>query len=259
MTREGAGLLALAKETLHQYEKLESYYRSGNKETVVMSIAVPRASYVADAFVNTVNQLKISDSIELDFVETNSITVISNITDRNFDLGIIRFPDIYKDYYLSLLKVKGLSYQTVLRFTYMVVMSQSHPLAYRQKLTVNMLRDYVEIVHGDISLPGEHRVDYGATHISAKRIYVYERGSQFNLLESSPVTFMQVSPIPQKILDELHLVQLPLEDGTGPMQDLLVYHKSHRFTQPEKLFCEQLQKVAEPLQKMYHQVPTENS
>ena len=254
VTQEGAELLRLVKETLRHYEKLEDYYQHDQCDVARLNISVPRASYVANAFVNTVKALSDTSAMELNFVETNSLTAINNITDRNFSLGIIRVPDVYKEYYLALLKIKGLAYQPILHFTYWVVMSQFHPLANQARLTGEMLRDSIEIIHGDVTLPGESRVDYGALHTGSKRIYVYERGSQFNLLDSCPLTYMQVSPIPQKTLDELHLVQLPLQNPSGSLQDLLVYPRQHVFTSMEKLFCSCLKEISEPLQKIYRDV-----
>jgi hypothetical protein len=72
------------------------------------------------------------------------------------------------------------------------------------------LKYYAEIVHGDTVVPYLNAAELrypSAEAIPKKRIYLYERFNQFDLLTSLPTTYMWVSPIPDKLIKRYGLVQ----------------------------------------------------
>ena len=71
-----------------------------------------------------------------------------------------------------------------------------------------------------------------------KRIYVYERASQFALLEKVPTTFMWVSPIPGELCDKYGLVQKVCKFNNKVYKDVMVYRKGYKLTELDKRFIE---------------------
>jgi hypothetical protein len=69
-----------------------------------------------------------------------------------------------------------------------------------------------------------------------RRIFVFERASQFDLLSQNPETFMWVSPASQELLDRYGLVQRTCEGNKKIYKDVLIYHKGYRLTQRDKEF-----------------------
>ena len=73
-----------------------------------------------------------------------------------------------------------------------------------------------------------------------KRIYVYERGSQFDLLEKVPSTFMWVSPVPDDLLRQHHLVMKNCSENVKVYRDVLIYRKNYRLSELDKAFITDL-------------------
>ena len=69
-----------------------------------------------------------------------------------------------------------------------------------------------------------------------KTIYVYERGSQFDLLANVPTTYMWVSPIPDSYLEKNNLVQLACKNGNNRYKDVLIYRQDYKLGDFDKLF-----------------------
>jgi len=73
-----------------------------------------------------------------------------------------------------------------------------------------------------------------------KVIYLYERGSQFELLNTIPNTFMWVSPMPQEVLDKYGLVQMRCGAFAKYMKDVMIFKEDHIQKKCEKEFLDLL-------------------
>ena len=88
-----------------------------------------------------------------------------------------------------------------------------------------------------------------------KKIYVYERGSQFDLLQSIPDSFMWVSPIPAQLLERYQLVQLGCSEMVKPFRDVIISPQGYRYSSVEKGFIEQVMAVRDTLKQKYGELP----
>ena len=75
---------------------------------------------------------------------------------------------------------------------------------------------------------------------NSRTIYVYERGSQFDLLTKVPTTYMWVSPIPDKYLKQYHLVQRACKVEDNLYKDVLIYRKDYQLSDLDILFQKKL-------------------
>ncbi len=242
-TKKGAEFLSYAKNILAQIDEMEGMFKPG-EEKQRFNIAVPRASYIAHAFTRFVNKLDMDKGMDIDFFETSTIRTISRVSEGEYNLGIIRYQKIHEKYFFSLLIEKELKYEPVLEYTYYVLLSGRHELAKQREISYNDLNKYIEIAHGDLSLPlsiSEGNKD-GKTERN-RRIYVYERGSQFDLLRKVPATYMWVSPMPQELLDCYGLVQKKCEAVGNKYVDLLIYTGDYKLTGLDRAFIDELYKV----------------
>ena len=78
---------------------------------------------------------------------------------------------------------------------------------------------------------------------SDRRIFVFERASQFELLSQNPETFMWVSAIPQKLLQRYGLTQRVCEENRRVYKDVLIYRRDYTLGSLDNLFIEQLVKA----------------
>ena len=143
---------------------------------------MPRASYIAYACTELVKTLDLKKSIQINYHETNSIDAVKSVADYVHSLGIIRYQKIHESFFSSLVKENNLASRPVMEFEYLVLMSKNHPLAGETSLEYAQFGEYIEITHGDLSLPLSFSKAPEPPVESKKEIAVYERGSQFELL-----------------------------------------------------------------------------
>ena len=75
-----------------------------------------------------------------------------------------------------------------------------------------------------------------------RRILVYERASQFDLLSENHDTFMWMSPLPQKLLERYSLVQKESPDNKKVYKDVLIHRKDYVLTELDKAFIKEVRK-----------------
>ena len=209
LTPDGETFIGYAKNILKQIEQVEDIYKNNSVKKQKFSISVPRACYISEAFVQFSQSLS-GEALEMFYKETNSQRTINNILNHDYKLGIIRYAENYDRYFKSMLEEKGISYELVTEFSYSLIMSADSPLASLEEITFEDLKDYIEIAHADSyvpSVPLSKVVKQELPDNIERRIFVFERASQFDLHSENPDTFMWVSPAPQKVLDRYNLVQ----------------------------------------------------
>jgi len=238
LTPDGQEFIDYARDILLRIDRIEQSYRDGSHKKRKFSISVPRASYISAAMAEFSKEIGDAD-IEIYYKETNSKKTIRKILENEYKLGIIRYADNYDKYYKSMLEEKGLQYEMVAEFTYVLIMSRNNPLASKPTITYDDLSSYIEIAHADPYVPSlpmskvfrEELPD----HIG-RRIFVFERASQFDLLAENPQTFMWVSSVPDQTLERYNLVQRVCEGNKKVYKDVLIYHKGYRLTKLDKDF-----------------------
>lgn len=232
LTPQGEEFINYAKGILNQIEQVEMLYKGGSVKKQRFSISVPRASYISEAFAQFSKTIG-KDAAELFYKETNSQRTIHNILENDYHLGIIRYADNYDKYFKTLLEEKGLNYEMVAEFTYCLIMSRQNPLAEKENVTFDDLRGYIEIAHADPYVPSLPLFKVAKEELPGdieRRIFIFERASQFDLLSENPETFMWVSPVPQTLLDRYGLVQCKCEDNKKVYKDVLIYRDGYKLT-----------------------------
>ena len=255
-TPQGEEFLSYARNILEQVEEIESLYKKDDKEKITFNISIPRASYITHAFIRLVAGMDLSKDMEINYKETNSLRAINNIVQGNYTLGIIRYQTTFEDYFESMLKEKHLKGETIWEFEYLTLMSAAHPLAKRKKIQYSDLKDSIEIAHGDPYVPSMPLTEVKKIEFSDlinKRIFVYERGSQFDLLCDIPKTYIWVSPIPGELIARYDLVQRRCSDAKRKYRDVLIYADNYKLTELEDQFVKELHKVKDELSAIPYQ------
>lgn len=246
ITPQGEEFLGYAKKILLQIDQVEALYKGDAEKKQTFSISVPRASYVSDAFVRFAKEIDLLREAEILYKETNSMRAISNILQSDYNLGIIRFQTAFEKYFDAMLHEKRLKSELVREFSYTAVMSRDNPLAKKDFIEFEDLRDYIEIAHADPYVPSLPMAEARKAELSEfvnKRIFVFERGSQMELLKNVPSTFMWVSPISQETLNSCNLVMKQCHDNKKVYKDLLIYREEYRFSALDELFIKKLNEV----------------
>ena len=238
LTPDGEEFMDYARDIINRIDKIEQSYRDGSHKKRKFSISVPRACYISAAMAEFSKNIG-DDPVEIYYKETNSKKTIKKLLENEYRLGIVRYSDNHDKYYKSMLEEKGLSYELVAEFSYVLLMSRDNPLASKETINYDDLYDYIEIAHADPYVPTLSMSKAFREELPdkiAQRIFVFERASQFDLLAENPNTFMWVSPASQQILDRYGLVQRVCEGNKKIYKDVLVYHKGYKLTKLDKDF-----------------------
>ena len=142
-----------------------------------------------------------------------------------------------------MLEEKGLSYELVSEFNFILVMNQNCPLAKKSSILLSDLEKYIEIAHADpmiSSLPISVLKKTDEFDNAERKIYVFERASQFDLLSENPETFMWVSPIPENILKKNGLIQKYCPENNRMYRDVLIHKKDYKLSELDKAFIAEL-------------------
>lgn len=241
LTADGEIFIRHAKNVLAQIDEIEDMFSGGTISKKHFSVSVPRASYIAEAFAEFSKVIDKDTQAEILYKETNSMRAIKNILQEDYKLGIIRYAENYDKYYKTMMDEKGLDYELITEFRHVLIMSSESPLAKKEKITYGDLVDLVEISNPDPyvpSLPLAEVRKEELSEISSRRIFVFERASQFELLSENPETYMWVSPVPKKTLERFGLAQRKCDENKRVYKDLLIHRKDYSHSELDNMFIE---------------------
>jgi DNA-binding transcriptional LysR family regulator len=242
-TRKGTEFLQYAKNILAEIDKMEALYMPEDSDRQCFTVSIPRGSYIAAGFAKFVSDLDPQKEININMQETNSMQTISHVVQRRFNLGIIRCQTVYETYFLDYLAGKEICHEPIWEFESLALMSRHNPVASSEEVLHKDLGRFTEIAYGDTIVPyisaGELKKPKKSAH-TKKRIYIYERCSQFELLAQLPTAYMWVSPVPDELLARYDLVQRKCSVANHQYKDLLIYPTGYRFSALDKKFIDRL-------------------
>jgi DNA-binding transcriptional LysR family regulator len=230
VTPEGEQFLQYARRIIAQVDQVEQIYKGGAAHKQRFSLCAPRASYIAQAFAQFAAGMEQDAPAEFFYKETNSMDAINSVLGEDCNLGIVRYQAAFDKYFKSLFAEKRLSGELVAEFSYVLLVSQNHPLAARGEIALSDLSGYPEICHADAYVPNLPLPDVKKAEllgVTDKHLYVYERASQFTLLEKLPGAYMWVSPVPQELLERYRLVEKHCAQNDKVYKDVLICRKGY--------------------------------
>ena len=156
------------------------------------------------------------------------------------------FPNGFPEDFIKTFEDKKFNFEPLWEFECVVVMDKRHSLSDKDSISLNDLTPYIELVHGDNIIPyltGENTQINSANDDSSQKIYIFERGSQFDLLQNIPESYMMVAPIPNDVLESHNLVQKRLSSPGQAYKDVLVYRSSYNLTDLDNLLLRKIKDV----------------
>lgn len=243
LTSDGEIFIRYAKTILKQIDEVESIFSKGNYSKKRFSISVPRASYIAEAFAQFSNLIKTDEKAELLYKETDTMNTVKMVLTGDYKLGIIRYAESFDRYYKSMMDEKGIEYELISEFQYVLIMNKDCPLAQNESLSFDDLKKYIEITHTDTYVPflpfaevkkEEHQKECD------RRIFVFERASQFEILNKNKNAYMWGSPVSREILEQHGLVQRVCANSNKAYKDMLIHKKEYVLSKLDTMFVERL-------------------
>ena len=239
LTPDGELLISYGKQILKEIDAVEKEFKNKGKKKAIFSASVPRASYISHAFTEFSKALSEKERFEVYYKETNALKTITNVVEKDYRLGIIRYASFHDKEVKDLFKNKNLAFELIAEFSYVLVISKNSPLAAQKEIRYADLKKYVEIAHADPYVPSVSISQIREEELPdtvARRIFVFERASQFEVLSANEETFMWVSRIPPETLERYNLVCRECTDYEKLYRDVLIYSKNYPLTSLDKAF-----------------------
>ncbi len=246
LTPDGETFIGYARGVLKQVENIENVFKKKSAVKKSFSLSAPRSSYICEAFADFSKGFSAFDDIEVFYSETNTMRTVKNVMQDDFRLGIVRYAEELDRYYKSLFDEESLNYEVICEFRYVLLASEKSTLAEKEAVSFDDLKGYIEILHADPSVPSLPFSDLKKTEKpdgTGKKIYVFERASQFELLSKNPDTFMWVAPVSDEIMQRYSLCNLPCGENNRLYKDVLVYKKDYSLTELDNRFIDLLVKA----------------
>lgn len=242
LTPEGEIFINYAKAILKQVDSLENMFTGLSANKKKFSISVPRAGYISKAFSSFASAAGNNGDIEFFYKETNSMRAIKNILQEDYKLGIIRYSENFDKYYKAMLDEKGFNYEITAEFSEVVLINKNHPLASKDRITFDDLRNFTEIAHADPFVPSLPFSEVKKEELSdiKRRIFVFERASALELLAENDDMFMLASPIPPSTAEKYGLITKECSDHKKIYRDMLIYRKNYSLSELDKMFISEL-------------------
>lgn len=243
LTPDGERLISYGEKLLKEISYIEEQFKGEKTNKIVFSISVPRASYICNAFAEFSKELVKEEKCEVYYKETNNQRTLTNVLEKGYKFGIIRYATVFDKYFKQTIENKNLAYEMITEFNYVLLVNKDSPLTKIEKVKFSDLEPLIEIAHADPYAPSVTLAEIKKEELPdniSKRIFVFERASQFEVLSTNTETFMWVSPVPQDILERYGLVQLECEENKKVYKDVLIYQKNYKLTNLDKLFITKL-------------------
>ena len=217
--------------------------RSRQSKKIVFAVSGPRAGYISHAFAEFTRQLGGENRFDVYYNETTPRRVISNITDNGYKMGIVRYPVRHDKFFKDILDEKELSHEMIAEFTKVLLVGKDSPLAGSKRVSVQDLGGFIEIAHADSHVPGVAMDEIQKDELTdgvGRKIFVFDRAVQFDILVANPSTFMWASPVSEETAARYGLAQVECPDAAKVYKDTLVYPAGYKFTKLDSAFIDAL-------------------
>ncbi len=216
----------------------------GRASCAELRVALPHATYASYAAVDFLQQAAGSEQLRVHIREAGSMEGLDFVLRRGYHLALLRYAEEDEDYYSRYCARRGLHREQIMEFEYRLLVNRDSPLARHEVHDLAELNRYTEVLHDDFQLPGEEGSSLRWQVNENRRVHVYERCSQFSILQSLPTAYMWASPMPQRALEQYHLVLKKCPAQNQRMRDVLVYPDKGGLRPEEEKFIELLRRQA---------------
>src|SRR5699024_10325694 len=159
LTMEGVQFLNKAKLIIDQYHSLlhiHSDQDNSKQNSIVLSTI--RSSLVMESFIRLI-EIYYDSSYEFTINEHNGYILVHDITYLKADLGVIYIHKQNKSKMMEYFTQNAIRYEKTCDFNNCIIFGVHHPLANKESVTLEELKDYGIVVYSNDSLPYQKHQD----------------------------------------------------------------------------------------------------
>lgn len=243
-TEQGKRFIRQAQRVLQQVDELAQEAHQ-QRSCAELRVVLTHATYASYAAVDFLKDAAGADQLRIHIREGGSMEALDHVLRQGYHLALLRYAVEDDEHYTHYCARRGLKMEPIMDFEYSLLTNRDGPLARKAIRDLSELDKYMEILHDDFQLPGEKGGDGVRWHVNPeRRIHVYERCSQFSILQRLPTAYMWASPMPRRALEQYHLVLKKCPAQRQQMRDVLVYPDKGRLRPEEQAFVDLLHKEA---------------
>lgn len=226
LTEEGKEFIIYAESILQQIDSLEARYFTQQDETIRIRMSVARSSHLAMLLINYLKKITLPYTVH--FKETTAFEVINDVASGVSEIGVTKYSNSQKEYFTQLANRKNLIIEPFAKHQSVLLMSQNHPLANSKRITLEMLSEFTEIIHGDFKEPISLTPSRLANNMvpTKNKIFIYDRGSLMLFLSQMNDTFMWTANTNQGLLNNYGLVEKNCQEVDSKLYDAFIYPKN---------------------------------
>ena len=244
-TEQGRHFIEQAERVLDEVDRLNQGVQEEQGRCAELRVMIPHATYASYAAVDFLEQTADVEQLRIHIREGGSMEALDFVLRRGYHLALLRYAIEDDEHYSHYCARRGLKMEPVMDFEYYLLTNRDGPLAKHEIKELSELNRYTEVMHDDFQLPGEDGGDGVRWHVNeSRRVHVYERCSQFSILQRMPTAYMWASPMPQRALEQFHLVLKKCPAQRQKMRDVLVYPDKGGLRPKEREFIKLLHKQA---------------
>lgn len=225
LTDDGTKFLSYARQVVEQANLLEDIYK--NKESIkrIFAISSQHYGFVVNAFVKLVETLG-KDTYEFSLRECKTYDVINDVKYGRSELGVIYFSRFNSEIMKKVISSNGLSYEFLFEAKPHVLLSKNHPLANKERLTLDDLDAYPRLSYDQgLNNSFYYSEEPHALESVSKAIVVSDRATLFNILIGLNGYTISSGMISSS-LDGNNIISIPLE--TDEVMDLVYIYDSDK-------------------------------
>ena len=182
LSEDGFRFLSYARQVVQQADLLEEEYKSSPPARRIFAVSAQHYSFVVRAFVDLVREYG-KDRYEFTLRETKTADIIEDVRTRRSELGILYLSSFNRKVLLHMFSDAEIEFHPLFTAGAHVFISRSHPLAQKESLTPDDLKNYPRLTFEQgLNNSFYFSEEPLSTAESPKNIVVSDRATLFNLL-----------------------------------------------------------------------------
>ena len=141
VTPDGKEFLGYARQVMEQFELLDARYISKSDVKKKFSVSMQHYTFAVNAFVELVRQYGM-DEYEFAVHETKTHEVIEDVRNGKSEIGILYLNDFNRKVLEKIFAESAIEFHPLLECNVYVYMSNTHPLAKKESISLEELKDY---------------------------------------------------------------------------------------------------------------------
>lgn len=244
-TEGGRRFIAQAERVLEEIGKLEQDAHYAHGACTELRAVIPQTTYASYAAADFLQQEAAAAQLRVHIRECSAADALGYVLRKGYHLALIRYSAEDEEVYALYCRQHGLQTELIMEFDSYLLTNQDSPLATHEITDLSELNDYIEVLPDDGQLPDGRISGARAAVNPNRRVHIYERCSQFSVLQSLPRAYMWAAPTPQHALEQYHLTLRRCAARRHKMRDVLVYPQRGLERPAQQLFAQLLRRQAQ--------------